>query len=365
MKALVLIAATVAACVVAGGTATAQSPTPSPAASASRAGSPSPSASPTATRTATPVPASTPPTPTPTPTPPVTNVPQFPSTPRYLRAFPGVEPDSWFVYASGFTPRVAWLLEEVLCPSLPCSDVRAITHDVVREDGTMTFYAQLGPAADPSHERVLAVVQTPSPAGPPPAFPVPAGAPSLRVAGHNPGVGPGYPAGTRTGIRAVDDVIALVEARDLAAVRARVVLKSGTTAVGTPVRGVASWQCQPYFQPEDNLDQVFEVPAGPVYAVFRVPNDPALPLRYTGATYGIAAYDGGVGHPPWRPHPRERRRPDRGHRDSLRHHSRLSRPQLHGLHPAAVHRPGTGEPDTAGARRGHRHPRRKLRHQRS
>jgi hypothetical protein len=117
------------------------------------------------------------------------------------------------------------------------------------------------------------------------------------VAGHNPGVGLGYPSGTRTGIAAVDQVIALVEAHDIAAIRARLVLKSGTTFSGEPVRGVASWQCQPYFQREDNLDQIFEYPAGPLYAVFRVPADPALPLRYRGASYGLAFYDGGAGIP--------------------------------------------------------------------
>ena len=103
--------------------------------------------------------------------------------------------------------------------------------------------------------------------------------------------------GTRTGIAPVDQVIALVEARDTAAIRARLVLKDGTSPLGEAVRGGASWQCAPYIQREDNLDQIFEYPAGFLYAVFRVPAEPALPLRYEGAAYGLAFYDGGTGIP--------------------------------------------------------------------
>ena len=226
-------------------------------------------------------------------------MPQFPSSPHYLRAWPGLDEDSWYVYASGFTPRTDWIIGEVLCPGLPCSNLGSAVNDNVREDGTMAFYVHLPRAADPSQPRMLAAIryQTTGPLPEPVSATVPADAPTIEVAGYNPGVGLGYPPGTRTGIAPVDEVIALVEAHDTAAIRARLVLKSGTTVSGEPVRGVASWQCQPYFQPEDNLDQIFEYPAGAVYAVFRIPAGADLPLRYQGAAYGIAYYDGGAGVP--------------------------------------------------------------------
>lgn len=203
------------------------------------------------------------------------------------------------MYASGFTPRTDWIIGEVLCPGLPCSSLGSAVNDNVKEDGTMTFYVRLPRAADPTRPRLLAVIryQTTGPLPEPVSATVPAGAPTVAVAGHNPGVGLGYPPGTRTGIAPVDQVIGLVEAHDTSAIRARLVLKNGTTASGEPVRGVASWQCGPYIQREDNLDQIFEYPTGPLYAVFRVPADPALPLRYQGASYGLAFYDGGAGIP--------------------------------------------------------------------
>lgn len=203
------------------------------------------------------------------------------------------------MYASGFTPRTDWIIGEVLCPGLPCSSLGSAVNDNVKEDGTMTFYVRLSRAADPTRPRLLAVIryQTTGPLPEPVSATVPAGAPSITVAGRNTGVGLGYPSGTRTGVAPVDQVIALVEAHDPAAIRARLVLKNGTTASGEAVRGVASWQCGPYIQREDNLDQIFEYPAGPLYAVFRVPADPALPLRYQGASYGLAFYDGGAGIP--------------------------------------------------------------------
>jgi len=224
----------------------------------------------------------------------VTTVQPFPSTPQYLRALPGPGPakDNWYVYASGFTPRTSWVLVEVLCPSLPCADFGDAVSDVVKEDGTMSFYAQLARSSDPSRERLLAAMPQPISGGG-----VPANAPSVKVAGHNPGGGFGYPAGTSTGIAAVDDVIALSQALDTAAMRSRLVLKDGTTTTGTPVHGLAWWQCQPAVMPQESLNQVFEYPSGLVYAVFRVPDNPALPLRYREAAYGIAWYDGGAGLP--------------------------------------------------------------------
>jgi hypothetical protein len=213
--------------------------------------------------------------------------------------WPGLEEDTWYVYASGFTPRTDWIVGEVLCPGLPCSSLGSVVNDHVKEDGTMTFYVRLPRAADTGRPRLLAAIPylATGPLPEPVSATVPVGAPAIEVAGHSPGVGLGYPTGTRTGIASVDQVIALVEAHDNAAVRARLVLKSGTTASGEPVRGVASWQCGPYIQREDNLDQIFEYPAGALYAVFRVPADPALPLRYQGASYGLTFYDGGAGIP--------------------------------------------------------------------
>lgn len=199
------------------------------------------------------------------------------------------------MYASGFTPRTTWLIGEPKCPSLPCANFGAASRDVVKDDGTMTFYVRLARAADPSANRTLAAVREPASENQAPT--VAADAPTVSVAGHNLGVGLGYPSGTRSGIVPVDQVIGLVEAHDRAAVRARLVLKDGASASGGPVRGVASWQCTPYIQREDNLDQIFEYPAGPLYAVFRIPADPALPLRYQGASYGLAFYDGGAGIP--------------------------------------------------------------------
>lgn len=267
-----------------GGTALAQTPGASPSASPSAIASPGASVSPT-----------TAPSPTVTPSPtPVTTVPQFPSTPHYLRAFPGAAEESWYVYASGFTPRTDWVLVEVPCGSLPCAGFHptstdVVANDAVKEDGTMTFYAQLRGAK--TSPRLLAAVAQPLP------MDVPADAPTMTVAGHNAGVGLGYPKGTKTGVAAVDEVVALSQAGDTAALRARLVLKDGTTTTGSPVHGLANWQCQPFINAEAGLAQSFEYPSQLVYAVFRVPDDPALPLRYRGAAYGIAWYDGGAGVP--------------------------------------------------------------------
>ncbi len=163
----------------------------------------------------------------------------------------------------------------------------------------MTFYVHLPRSTDPTRPRILAAIPylATGPLPEPVSATVPVGAPAIEVAGHNAGVGLGYPSGTRTGIAPVDQVLALVEAHDTTAIRAGLVLKNGTTASGDSVRGVASWQCGPYIQREDNLDQIFEYPAGRLYAVFRVPADPALPLRYQRASYGLAFYDGGAGIP--------------------------------------------------------------------
>lgn len=269
MKVLALVAALTTIAALVAGDAAAQTPPSSPSPSSSASASPSPTQS---------------------PTPPVTTVPAFPSAPHYLRGWPGPEEDSWYIYASGFTPRTSWVMVEVACAALPCPEFGASFHDMVQEEGTMSFYIRLSRAADPSRERLLAVVQEPLTGGG-----VPADAPSIRVAGHNAGHGFGYPAGTRTGIAAVDDVIALSQARDTAGMRARLVLKDGTTTVGTPVHGLAWWQCQPGVMPQESLDQVFEYPAALVFAVFRVPDDPALSLRYRGAAYGISWYDDGGG----------------------------------------------------------------------
>ena len=238
-------------------------------------------------------------TPTPTATPTVTSVAPFPSTPHYLRAFPGPEEDSWYVYASGFTPREQFLIGEVACATVPCDEpIRTPVNDLVKDDGTMTFYVRLPAATNPSHERLLAVVPgtltgTGAVQG---GQPIPADAPTITVAGHNPGTGLGYPKGTLTGITAVDDVITLSQALDSAAIRSRLVFRDGTTVSGSPVTGIASWQCAPFIFSKENIQQS-EYPSGLVYAVFRFPGDPDLPLRYEGASYGIAWYDGGVGTP--------------------------------------------------------------------
>jgi hypothetical protein len=169
-------------------------------------------------------------------------------------------------------------------------------NDVVKEDGTMTFYVQLPKATDPSGERLLALAEgSLTSSGATIVFPE-ADAPSIRVGGHNPGVGRGYPAGTKTGIAVVDEVIALSLARDFPAIRARTTLHDGETIAGTPVHGIRTWQCAPYVLSETS-SVFFEYPSEAVYAVFRVPNDPALPERYEGAAYGIAWYDGGAGTP--------------------------------------------------------------------
>lgn len=235
-------------------------------------------------------------TPTPPPTqPPVTSVQPFPSTPHYLRAFPGPEEDSWYVYASGFTPREQFLIGEVACATVPCDEpIRTPVNDLVKEDGTMTFYVRLPAATNSSHERLLAVV--PGVAAPHAGERVPADAPTITVAGHNPGTGLGYPKGALTGITAVDEVITLSQALDSAAIRSRFVFRDGTTVSGSPVTGIASWQCAPFIFSKENIQQS-EYPAGLVYAVFRIPAQPDLPLRYHDARYGIAWYDGGVGTP--------------------------------------------------------------------
>jgi hypothetical protein len=237
-------------------------------------------------------------TPSPTSTPPVTTVEPFPSAEHYLRAWPGPGEDTWYVYAAGFVPRTRWALVEADCPSLPCVGYRVPLNEVfdhVKEDGTMTFYVELSRAAPGATDRLLAVVP-----GPVPGQGIASDAPSIRVAAHNPGGGLGYPAGTLTGIPAVDEIITLSQGLDTAAIRSRLVFKDGTTSTGVPVRGLATFQCGPYVRAEESLSGPFgflEYPAGLVYAVFRVPDDPALPLRYEGAAYGIAWYDGGTGTP--------------------------------------------------------------------
>jgi hypothetical protein len=196
------------------------------------------------------------------------------------------------VYASGFTPRVAWRLTEGPCAPKLCADLEPWATDLAKEDGTMTFYVKLPSADDPVRERVL--VMTPEPAsgaGPP------GDAPSIKVAGHNPGGGFGYPAGTLTGIAAVDEVIALSQAVDTAGIRSRVVHRDGTTTSGNPVRGIATWQCTPYVLADPGSNPSFEYPAGLVYAVYRIPAAANSPLRYRDAAFGIAWYDGGAGLP--------------------------------------------------------------------
>jgi hypothetical protein len=235
-------------------------------------------------------------TPTPPATPPVTTVAQFPSTPQYLRAWPGLEEDSWYVYASGFTARVGWLIGEVPCGVLPCDQpLRAPVNDLVKEDGTMTFYVRLPKATDPSTERLLAVSEGVLTGSGTTTVTAGADAPSIRVAGHNPGVGLGYPASTRTGIQAVDEIIALSLAHDTEAIRSRVIPRDRPSSSGPPVPGIATFQCAPYVLALDS--NVFEYPSGSVYAVFRVPAQADLPLRYKDASYGIAWYDGGAGIP--------------------------------------------------------------------
>lgn len=236
--------------------------------------------------------------PSPSPTPPVTTVAPFPSPEHYLRAWPGPGEDTWYVYAAGFPPRISWALVEADCPALPCASYRVSLNEVndhVKEDGTMTFYVELSRAEPGATDRLLAVVP-----GPVPGQGVASGAPSIRVAAHHPGGGLGYPAGTLTGIAAVDEVITLSQRLDTPAIRSRLVFKDGTTTTGVPVRGLATFQCQPYVRAEETLPGPFgflEYPSGLVYAVFRVPADPALPLRYEGAAYGIAWWDGGTGIP--------------------------------------------------------------------
>lgn len=238
-------------------------------------------------------------TPTPTPTPTVTSVAPFPSSAHYLRAFRGPEEDSWYVYASGFTPRQPYLIGEVACAELPCDrPIQSAVNDLVKEDGTMTFFVQLPPAPNASGDRLLAIVPgtLTGPGAMQGGESVPADAPTITVAGHNPGTGLGYPKGTTTGIAAVDEVIALSQALNSDAVRSRFVFRDGATLSGAPVTGIASWQCAPFIFSKDNLAQS-EYPAGLVYAVFRIPADPGLPLRYQDAKYGIAWYDGGAGTP--------------------------------------------------------------------
>ncbi len=217
--------------------------------------------------------------PTPSP-PPTTSVPQFPSEPSSLRAWPGPRADSWYVYGSGFTPRTSWVLTEVVCDSLPCSPVGPTFTDYGQEEGTLTFYVQLPPSS--ASERLLAVVPGLEPPGV-----IPADAASVRVAGSNPGGGYGHPPGTLSGIPAVDEVIAVIQAVDTPALRARLVMKDGATTTGSAVRGLATWQCQPYTRSEELLDEFIDYDSGLVYAVFRIPNDESLPLRYHGASYGI------------------------------------------------------------------------------
>lgn len=217
------------------------------------------------------------------PTTSTTTVPPFPSEPHYLRAMPGVDPNSWYVYASGFVPREQWALVEAFCENLPCAQMSEAPVQPVQEEGTMAFYERL-PESN-SSERILALVR-------PGATEIPADAPHVRVAGRHPGRGYGYPIGTSTGIAAVDEVVAITQANDADAIRSRIVMKDGTTASGEAVKGLATWQCLPYIKSEESLEDFIDYSSGLVYAVFRVPQDPDLPLRYHGAAYGIV----------WAPH---------------------------------------------------------------
>ncbi len=214
---------------------------------------------------------------------PPTTVPPFPSEPQYIRATPGVDPNSWYVYASGFTPREQWALVEAFCEELPCAQMSESPVQPVQEEGTMAFYERL-PESN-ADERILALVR-------PGTNEIRADAPHVRVMGSHPGRGYGYPLGTLTGISAVDEVIAITQANDDDAMRSRMVIKDGATPSGAAVRGLATWQCAPYIKPEESLQDFIDYSSGLVYAVFRVPQNPDLPLRYHGAAYGIV----------WAPH---------------------------------------------------------------
>lgn len=214
---------------------------------------------------------------------PPTTIPQFPSESHYVRAMPGVDPNSWYVYASGFVPREQWALVEAFCESLPCAQMSEAPVQPAQEEGTMAFYERL-PESNAS-ERILALVR-------PGTTTIPVDAPHVRVAGSHQGRGYGYPLGTLTGIAAVDDVISITQANDDDAMRSRIVLKDGTTPSGAAVRGLATWQCAPYIKSEESLQDFIDYSSGLVYAVFRVPQDSELPLRYHGAAYGIV----------WAPH---------------------------------------------------------------
>jgi hypothetical protein len=147
----------------------------------------------------------------------------------------------------------------------------------------MAFYERL-PARQPD-DRIMALVR-------PDATEVPADAPHIQIAGNHPGGGYGYPIGTLTGIAAVDEVVAITQALDTDEIRSRLLVKEGITPSGNAVRGLATWQCSPYIQSEDALDEFIDYSSGLIYAVFRVSDDPDLPLRYHDAAYGIV----------WAPH---------------------------------------------------------------
>ncbi|MBI2767344.1 MAG: hypothetical protein HYX53_15720 [Chloroflexi bacterium] len=271
------------------GVALAQSPSPTTTSPATgTVATPSPT-TPTATATAA---GTVAPTATPTPTlpfagpPPIApgSTPTPPQDPPRLRAWPGDQPDSWYVYGANFQPRTEWLVGEVSCGSVPCArPLIATANDLGSEDSTLGLYIELPPAPAGAETRLLAAVPGGS------AGSVSGTAPSVRVPARQPGVGLGYPLGTRTGIAEVDEVIALTQANDAAGLIALLAYRDAIQSVSRePVRGLASWQCEQFVRSETAIPQFFEYPGGQVYAVFRIGNDRDLPLRYKGAEYGIA-----------------------------------------------------------------------------
>lgn len=208
--------------------------------------------------------------------------PTPPPGPPRLRAWPGDRPDSWYVYGANFQPRTEWLLGEVACGSVPCPQpLIAPTNDHASEDSTLGFYVQLPPPPAGAETRLLAAVLTNS------ADSVSTTAITIRVAARQPGVGLGYPPGTTTGIAEVDQVIALTQANDWTGLISLLTFRDAIQSIGgDPVRGLASWQCEQFVRSADA--QMFEIPGGQVYAVFRVGSDKDLPLRYKGAEYSVA-----------------------------------------------------------------------------
>lgn len=234
---------------------------------------------------------------TPTPTlpfagpPPIApgSTPTPPPGPPRLRAWPGDQPDSWYVYGANFQPRTDWVLGEVACGSTPCAQpLIAPVNDHASEESTPGFYIQLPPAPAGAETRLLSAVPGNS-AGRPVSGSVSATAASIRVPAKQPGVGLGYALGTRTGIEEVDQVIALTQANNGPGLIALLQFRNAIQSVSRePVRGLASWQCEPFVRSETAIPDLFEYPGGEVYAVFRVGSDKDLPLRYKGAEYGIA-----------------------------------------------------------------------------